>query len=145
MHDFWKMVTTSFAWLILGGVAIAVLFTDMSSMDRGIISLTAMILAFAVTGLLWVAPQFMQARMPRDTTRYHTQASVKSKRGDGQPLDKYSLLLQMMDEDEKAAFKRALQARLLADPVSDDGELRAGSALFEEDDYDDYYEKRLRR
>lgn len=87
--------------------------------------------AFFGTLAIWGIPEFMKL--------YHLkilaqagEATEKSKRG-GQTRydDKLALLMDLMDEDERAAFKEALKQRVLHDAHYDDGELPFASNTLE--------------
>jgi len=69
--------------------------------------------------------------------RFESDQSEAAKRKRGTD-DKFSLLMELMDDDERAAFKEALMRRVLADAAdSGDGELPYDAESLEALPYDD--------
>lgn len=82
--------------------------------DVGKIFLIPMLFSLLATLLIWVIPAVAEIQARQD-------ALGKAKH---QPLDRAALLLELMDEDEQAAFKSALKQRVLGDlHQAGDGEL----------------------
>ena len=74
------------------------------------------LVAFLGTMIIWTT------QLPRERyRRQSTEDQGKAKRGTG---DMMALLMELMDEDERAAFKQKLQARVLRDAgYGEDGEI----------------------
>jgi hypothetical protein len=84
-----------------------------------IITLMGLIFAYATTRNLWREEQPQGDRL----ARRREVLGEKRKRGQGDT--KAEMLLALMDDDEREAFKHALQEQMLrgASRLSDDGEL----------------------
>ncbi len=121
--SFWKAVTTLGIWAIMGMISLsAIIFSDGNpNLFTLLIVLTPLLLGLGATLAIW-----MDSDSDTNNSSETTHDSEKAKRVAG---DKYALLLQMMDDDEREAFKYSLKQRLL-DAVYedyDDGELPSAS------------------
>lgn len=123
MKDFGRFLLTLFIWAIIGAIGFA------SFIDEGITSgaviLVVILLSFG-TGLT----NILMGQGSSDNHRPNEDGSALEKpKRTGADVDKTELLLSMMDEEERAAFKAALQQRILdsaarlSDGVRSDGEM----------------------
>ncbi|GAB4512328.1 MAG: hypothetical protein OHK0046_11670 [Anaerolineae bacterium] len=115
-----KTIATSVIWTIWGAVALAtVIFNDNWDASDEIMVMVMGLFILIATFFIW-----------RNVGRgaFSAQASAeKSKRGG--EIDKMAMLMQMMDDDEREAFKEALKQRVLNGL---DGELPYDAAYYEE-------------
>lgn len=140
-NTMWRMIATSVMWVALGIVSVmGIIFSSNLGDDAALIIGLPLSLALIGTIAIWLGPAIVEVQ--REKIRAQNGLGVpdmteKAKRGG---LDKYSLLMQMMDEDEREAFKTALKQRMLDDArITDDGEINVDMAYFEDD------ERHLRR
>ena len=95
------------------------------SLTAEIIPLIVFTALYAVFGtmILWGGPEFARLYRLKMTGQFEG-TSGKAKREDKtQRNDKMSLLMDLMDDDELAAFKTTLKQRVMEDMHYDDGEL----------------------
>lgn len=121
MNTIWRLGVTAWVWVmvtVLGIVSIAI----PGGMTSGavFIVLMGLVAAYASTKAIW------GLRDDDDENRVAQRREVlgeKRKRGAGDT--KAEMLLALLDDDEREAFKRALQAQVLrgAGRLRDDGEL----------------------
>ncbi len=148
-----KLLSTGFIWVLCAGIAITALITSQYNYnDSGFLTImyTAIPLlsALAATFMIWVAPELARrgGNDVRQRTREDDSTSYKSKRNvaNGESA-RLAALMDMMDEDERAAFKASLKRRVLAEQrLNDDGEFYGDPATLDSLLRDDYDEKRLR-
>ena len=138
-----KTVATIAAWGMLGLIGMMAVI-DNSTLSGMWVALGAMAAALVTTFFIWVLseavkkPAAGQSGQQRDISERDVS---KAKR---QPGDRLSMLLELMDEDEREAFKETLKQRLLDDmSLNDDGELGYRTTL--EDLLDDDSLRRQRR
>lgn len=115
-NDLWKMVATLGVWAILGAIAIVAMAGTQTLHDPEAVVIGSMVMAIVATGMIWVAPEMVPSKK-QDASQ--SQSFEKAKRGGN---DKLALLLELMDEDERQAFKESLKRRYIND-VGVDGEL----------------------
>ena len=116
-----KTVTTLFMWLMLS--AIAIISIDTPGGDSAWVAIVAMIAAVVGTFFIWVASELIKQEAA-EKSQQQAQSYEKAKRGSGSAGDKLALLLEMMDYDEREAFKETLKRRVLDDAsVGNDGEI----------------------
>jgi hypothetical protein len=143
MGDIGKTLSTIAVWAALGLIAMMAVI-DNSSMTGMWVALGAMLTALAATVVIWVVAEAVKKPGPPKTTREtsdHLRAAEKAKR---QPGDRLSLLLELMDDDEREAFKETLKQRIMDDMrLNDDGELDYHTTL--EDLLDDDSIRQQRR
>ena len=115
-----KGCITTIMWGAATGV-IAIVAAHTSSGDMPLVVVMAMLMALVGTIVMWGLPEIariVEARNPG------VESGGKAKRQQG---DKLALLMEMMDEGEREAFKRKLQRQVLDDAgyhdAYDDGEL----------------------
>jgi hypothetical protein len=126
MDTFWKMVTTITAWILLAGISITALIVSGDARFSGdvtAVTLMPLIIGFLVTLVVWVGGDSKGQARPADYE--------KAKRQPGDANTKLALLLELMDDDEREAFKETLKRRVLDDMTSGDGELLADAATLE--------------
>lgn len=121
MQDTARIGLTAFIWAVVGAVLMTAV-TMAGDVTSGVVILSAIGFVFAsqTTKSIW-----------RDETETATRAEPIAKRKRGAPNDSTALLLELMDDDERQAFKEALAERMLnrVDRLSDDdGELPVGLA-----------------
>jgi len=122
-NDFAKMVATVAMWIVLGLVSILVVAgAAVGLRDSDILPLTLVPLGMALAGTIaiWTTHPEETSRRDKSAT---AEASEKAKRSGRLPReDRLALLLEMMDEDERQAFKEVLKQQVLRD-TGYDGEL----------------------
>jgi len=125
-RDIIRLLVTGFIWLMVGIIGVLSIAIP-GAMTSGAVIVTAMglIFAYATTRSIWKA-DFMGEEKPGREARYE-----KPKRGTGGT--RAEMLLALMDDAERDAFKRALQERMLqgAARLADDGELGEDDMTFE--------------
>ena len=129
--NFYKTIVTSFMWLILGVISIlGIVFSDgPGGYDPTWIVIMPMILAFAGTFSIWVLPGLAGVEQNESVNEQHIE---KAKRQAG--TSKLDLLLEMMDDDEREAFKQTLKRQVLSDMrLGEDGELPRQAEILWED------------
>lgn len=135
---FFKMITTITIWVILGAISVMVIIFSEGRFngDTSMLTIFPLILAFLATIGIWFGKELFAGRSAQQVER----ETEKAKRDMG--MSKLDLLMNMMDEDEREAFKETLKRRVLNEMrLSEDGELPYGADLMYEQDR----EKRLRR
>ncbi len=114
-----RFIATTLIWMMVSFVSVMSIAIP-GSMTSGavILTLIGMILAYATTRTLWQAEEAEKIIEADQRIRHG-----KRKRGSGD--SKAEMLLSLMDDDEREAFKRALQEQMLqgANRLRDDGEL----------------------
>ena len=130
-----KMLSTLAIWAITGTVSIASVFgsTSLSGSSIVPIVIAPLVIALFATFFIWVAPELARADTAKKSSHLYSGDSEKAKRQATRNDDsRLSLLMEMMDEGEREAFKDTLKRRLLDDyRVNEDGELFADSATLE--------------
>jgi hypothetical protein len=106
-----------------------------SGADIGTLLMVPFLMAVLLTFVLWVVPE-IRGRRYRDAADDWTLEKAKR-----QPVDKMTLLLDLMDDDEREAFKETLKRRVLAE--LDDSELPEDAATLESLLYDDRPQQHL--
>jgi hypothetical protein len=128
MVTLWKVVATITAWFLLAGISITALIVSGDARFSG--DVTAIILVPLVIGLFVTMAIWLAGESDK-----HEAAAVtdyeKAKRQPGDANTKLRLLLELMDDDEREAFKETLKRRVLDDMTSGDGELLADAATLE--------------
>lgn len=139
MHEkyLWKMVATLGAWVVLGIIStVAIVNAEALGEDASVIAGVPLAIGVMITGIIWMGEAAIEASMERRRMEHGqpSQETVeKSKREAG--MSKMELLLEMMDDDERAAFKETLKQQMLGEKrLNSDGELNVDAAFFEEDD-----------
>ena len=120
-----KVLLTIFLWSatigISGSVSDDVRFFAPSWFDITPLVVLAVLGSIWATILIWGIPEFIKLYNYRVATQGDvSQSQGKAKR---QGRDKLDLLMELMDEDEREAFKETLKRRVLEDMGVDDGEL----------------------
>jgi hypothetical protein len=139
MKNFWKSVTTMGIWVLCSGISITALVTGNSGTFAILIPLVA---ATFSTLFLWDEGKSSD---DIDIDKPQKAPLEKSKRGGNSGGgDKMNLLMQLMDDDERQAFKEALKQQVL----SQQGGFLDGELPYDADVFDRYEEdlpaKRLR-
>lgn len=114
-----KMRATAF--LLAAVVAISYKAFDAQVSDFGGVVIAIALLAMLLFGMsiIWVMPERARAKYGHvDGER----SLEKAKRGSRRE-EQLALLMDLMDDEELAAFKETLKRRILADPAYEDGEL----------------------
>lgn len=110
--------------------------------DMGVVVMVPFLFALLSMIVIWAVPESIRLAQIRERAKAGEREGEYTEKGKRQTGDKLTLLLEMMDDDEREAFKEALKRRALEDAGYSDGELPfAGETL--ESLLDD--EKRLRR
>lgn len=151
MEHLGKLLSTGFIWILCAGIAITALITNQYNYnDSGFLTImytaVPMLSALAATFMIWVAPELAR-RGGRDAGRREVEdTSYKSKRNTTTDVSaRLAALMDMMDDDERAAFKESLKRRVLAEQrLYDDGEFYGDPATLDSLLHDDYDDKRLR-
>lgn len=135
--DFWKAVATVGIWLAITGIIISLMVTGAQA--GWMVSMVALFVALAATARIWSGGETRSSGAFNAGAR---ESLEKLKRGGGESDAKMRLLLEMMDDDERYAFKQAMKERMLRGGI--DGELNYDAnslgALLDDDEY-----KRQRR
>lgn len=144
MGNFWRAVTTAFIWLMACGFGIAAV--NATNSDSWIV-VPVLLATLLATAVIWISEALGASAKARVETRHLTGRSDRSAAGKSkrEESDKYALLLELMDEDERAEFKEMLKRRALQDMrLSDDGEFFAPTTLksLMQDDEDDRHNRR---
>lgn len=137
MNTLGKTIATVFMWIILGAIGMSGILADpgLGGTESAIIAIGAMLAGIIGTGMIW-SPEVFNGSSHDESKQTHTE---KAKRQAGD--QRMALLLEMMDEDEREAFKETLKRRVLNGArFSEDGELPYGADML----YEDEREKRLR-
>ena len=113
-----KGCITTVIWGSIIGL-VAVLAPFMESSDMGPLAVAAMLAAIVAMFLIWGLPEVTKIY----TARAGLQTGVSPEKNKRQSGDKLALLMELMDEDERAAFKSTLKQRLLDSADYADGEL----------------------
>ena len=112
-----KMISTVAMWLLIGLISIfAITQGTANSGDTVPLVLGSLFFGLVGTFIIWVAPDLAKNEHRDEQS---SSLSEKNKRRQG---DKLSILLELMDEDERAAFKDGLKRQLMNDMRYDDGE-----------------------
>lgn len=117
-----KMAATGAIWVICGLIIIFAV-ADVNSVYTDTVIVAPLIAALIGTGIIWM-PDIIRARREGAES---LQAGKSKRRPSGE--SRYDLLMQMMDDDEREAFKAALKQRILDDAqyggsrYGEDGEL----------------------
>lgn len=116
-----KMIATIAMWVMaivisISGMSQDFLGTAIPENNMVWLAIAPLVIAVMGTFMIWVIPELdsNQAAASND------ESTGKAKRQHG---DKLSLLLEMMDEDERAAFKHLLKQQVLEEHRYADGEL----------------------
>ena len=143
MGDIGKTLSTIAVWAALGLIAMMAVI-DNSSMTGMWVALGAMLTALAATVVIWVVAEAVKKPNAPKSARQlgdDLRAAEKAKR---QPGDRLNLLLELMDDDEREAFKETLKQRIMDDMrLNDEGELDYHTTL--EDLLDDDAIRQQRR
>jgi hypothetical protein len=124
-----KMIATIAMWLM--GIVITVsamsrdfLGTPIPEQNMVWLAISPLVIAVLGTFMLWVVPELDSTEAASKTE----QSIGKAKRQQG---DKLSLLLELMDDDERQAFKQLLKQQVLEETGYADGELPYGGDTLE--------------
>ena len=119
-----KMISTIFVWLVMGIIAIVTLTREGLDLIGGVIlAVTLLAMATIVMKTIWGGPGIIGIRDENGI-------AGKSKRGSRRE-ERLALLLDMLDDQEREAFKEALKRRVLEDADYADGELPYSSETIE--------------
>lgn len=128
-----KIGTSIFLWGFVTIISVVAMGkVDTMPDSYGLVMLGALVVGLLLTAGIWfneiIGAMFSLRKLDDDKA-----ADEKSK--NSAHARKVALLMDLMDDDERAAFKEALRHRMLNSvPVSSDGELNMDAAFFEEDD-----------
>lgn len=117
-----KMAATALIWIICGLIVIFGV-VDVNSNYTDTVIVAPLIAALIGTGIIWM-PDIIRASQEGASS---SQTGKSKRRPSGE--SRYDLLMQMMDSDEREAFKAALRQRVLDDAsygrsrYGEDGEL----------------------
>ncbi len=132
-----KMIVITVIWTVLAFLSIMALFkgSSMNLEDWALVVLTLAPLGMGIPITVIV----MDAKMEDSSSSHQDwgQNTEKAKRAAGDN-SRLSMLMEMMDEDEREAFKETLKERVLRDfqqdRINEDGELPTSlAALMEEE------------
>lgn len=131
--EFWRMVSTATMWMVLGIISVmAVIFSVNLGDNAAVAIVLPLVMGVIGTAFIYGLPEAIDlVRGRQDGQHRAEQQPGKGKRGES---DKLMLLMQLMDDDERAAFKETLRRSVLRDArLSDDGELPLSAAYFEDE------------
>lgn len=128
-NDRAKAIATAVIWLSLAMISLFAVANSYSMGDLAVILLGTLPVLLALLGtiIIWVvAPMVTQPR---------TGSIEKAKRGSGG--DRLAILLEMLDDDEREAFKKMLKQQAMREMgsssrISEDGELPFDADLWDE-------------
>jgi hypothetical protein len=128
MSNTWRIILMVVVWIALGSIAASAIGAAHLSgnIDANAITIIAMVMATVSTIAIWLGPEWVTARRGGSQTHYISGEWEKAKRGaNNLPEDsRLALLLELMDEDERQAFKERLQRQVLDEAyLTDDGEI----------------------
>lgn len=138
MHDLTKLIVSTVMWIAVSLISImSIIFgNNMSGGDVTMAVIAPLVVGLLGTFFIWVAPELNKADVEKHKARQRDRyADEKPKR-----MSKMDMLMEMMDEDERRAFKETLKRQMLNN--LSDGELNYDAESLESlmDE-----EKRLRR
>ena len=143
-----KGIITLVMWALLSVISIGAVIGGSSfatSSNVEVMALGPPIIALIGTFIIWVLPDLVRNEHKENIAKLTNKEHSKGKRQSG-GSDKLSLLMELMDEDERQAFKETLKQRILEDARLDaDGELSYGADTLESLFYEDDANKRLER
>lgn len=130
MRDIGRFLLTGFIWAVVGLIGIVAVNTGVGFGSVVIIAL-GLTFAYVTTRSLW--------GLENNNSDDASTSQRKRKRHEIQS-EKIDMLMAMMDEDEKTAFKAALKQRLLDSTtrLSDDGEAPVALSDLLDDDEAQY-------
>ena len=111
-----KAAVTITMWLILGFISFVAIagegiFNTTIRGDATAITLVPLVLAMIGTAIIWTTDS---EKSESSSEKVTVEALEKAKR-EGKSTDRLALLLELMDEDERSAFKESLKQGVLAD------------------------------
>ncbi|MEQ8675139.1 MAG: hypothetical protein RLP44_20545 [Aggregatilineales bacterium] len=138
--NFWKAVATITVWVICGVIGISVVMFSNGGYSWDMIGIP-LIAAILATFFMWAVPELVKEDVEKARIAGGQSATEKQKRNaTPQGESRLSMLMELMDDDEREAFKHTLKQRILAENrLSDDGEFYSGvplNDLLAEDDAD---------
>lgn len=144
-----KLISTVMIWIMMAGIVITIAIASPNTLDGGDVTGLAsamMGIAMVSTLIIWAVPELIrrQNTTRQDAAKYVEIDKQKRTGAGGREDSRMALLMDMMDDDEREAFKQVLKQKILDDmsqPTGDDGELFERDSLYDlmQDD-----EKRLR-
>jgi hypothetical protein len=141
-----KGIITVVMWALLSVVSIGAVIEGSSfapSISVEAMALGPLIIALFGTFIIWVLPDLVKSDHAEKIAKLN-DGNIKNKRQSG-GSDKLSLLMELMDEDERQAFKATLKQRVLDDTrLNADGELSYGTDTLESLFYEEEANKSLR-
>ena len=118
MNQIYRLIQTAVLFMIAGAIHYNLVDDNLYNHPGDIISMT-LLLALICVFIVWVLPSFQNGMLNKIS---QMRATSKPKREVSS--SKYDLLLQLMDEDEREAFKQTLKRQALNDMrLGEDGEL----------------------
>lgn len=142
-----KVAVTITMWLILGFISFVAIagegvFNTTIQGDVTAMTLGPLVLAMIGTAIIWTTDS---DKAEAETAQTTAEALEKAKR-EGRSTDRLSLLLELMDDDERVAFKESLKQGVLSDiGYHGDGESPFNYDTLESLLDEGNQEKRLRR
>lgn len=137
-----KALATIVMWMISGVLSMAVIMQANGQFGDGTAIMMAIPLIIVLLGtfFMWVAPEF--AKNDRiEAERKHEHEREKNKRYSNEG-SRMAVLMEMMDEDERQAFKQALKRKMLGESrLTMDGELSEGMDYLLQGDEEDQYQQ----
>ena len=126
-----KMIATIAMWVM--GIVITVsamsrdfLGTPIPEQNMVWLAIGPLVIAVMGTFMLWVVPELDNVGTVSKSVSVTSEQKAKRQQG-----DKLSLLLELMDDDEREAFKHLLKRQVLEESGYADGELSYGSETLE--------------
>lgn len=150
----WNLILKLFITLSLWGGAGAATGEATRAIDRyepAIMSQVMPVIILAWIGvvcatlLIWGIPEFMKLYHLKILSQGSVSTEKNKREGRSHHEDKLALLLDLMDEDERVAFKETLKQQVLDDAHYDDGELPYSGDSLESLLTDDRHEDRFGR
>lgn len=128
MRDLTKLIVSSIMWIAVSLISVMALVfgNNMNGADVPIAIIAPLVVALMGTFFIWVAPELGKADAEKYKSRRleQLQSDEKPKR-----MSKMDMLMELMDEDERYAFKEALKRQMLNN--LSDGELNYDAETLE--------------
>ena len=122
-----KIMSTAFLLAAVTAISYKALDAQVSDFGGLVIAVGLLVMLLFGMSIIWVVPERIKARYGHFSEE---QSPEKAKRGSRRE-EQLALLMDLMDDEELAAFKETLKRRVLADPAYEDGELPYGSETLE--------------
>lgn len=129
MENFWKFALTITIWVLSAGIGITALIVSETNSGAEDIAILSLLTSLVATFIIWAIPELTGSTK---TNKQSIMESVGKAKRSHTGEDRVSMLLQLMTEDEREAFKHSLQQQILHDArLSTDGEFVSDNTSLE--------------